>query len=159
VKKLMDLSLVFAYLSEFLFIKKFSTSEYMFSQYYLIFTNGITFWPKNMEVHILSILNFFPPALHILICTEISTSNKLKLYLTLSAIETGMNIYVQRRSQWLCSLRRRNAAALLVGFRVRNVLMAWIWCSWFVFVVSDIVCGPCDGLITYPEEYYRVVCI
>jgi hypothetical protein len=64
-------------------------------------------------------------------------------------------IYTHRRSQWPRSLWRRSAVAWLLGSRVRIPLGAWM------FVVLPCVGrGLCDGLITRPEESYRVsVCV
>jgi hypothetical protein len=63
------------------------------------------------------------------------------------------------RFQWPRGLRRRSAAAWLLGSRVRMPLGAWM------FVCCVVLCrqrGLCDGLITRPEESYRVsmcVCV
>jgi hypothetical protein len=56
-----------------------------------------------------------------------------------------------RRSQWPQVLRRRSAAARLLGSRVRILLGAWM-----SVVLSCVGRGLCDGLITRPEESYRV---
>jgi hypothetical protein len=50
------------------------------------------------------------------------------------------------RSQWLRCLRRRSAAAWLLGSRVRIPLRAWMFVSCLYVVLS------CDGLIACPEE-------
>jgi hypothetical protein len=57
------------------------------------------------------------------------------------------------RSHWPRGLRRRSAAARLLRMWVRNPPGAWL------FVVSVTCCqveGLCDGLITRPEESYRL---
>jgi hypothetical protein len=82
------------------------------------------------------------------ICNEIPPCRKtLELYV----------IYcIRRRSQWPSSLMRGSAAARLLGLRVRIPPRAWM------FVVR-VVClsdrGLCDGLITRPEESYRLYCV
>jgi len=61
------------------------------------------------------------------------------------------------RSQWLRSLRRRYAAARLLGLGVRIPPGAWMSC----LVIVEFLPGkaPCTGLITHPEESYRVWCV
>ena len=58
------------------------------------------------------------------------------------------------RSQWLSSLRRGSAAGRLLGLRVRIPPGAWM-------SVSCVLWGRvlCDGLITCPEESYRLWCV
>jgi hypothetical protein len=57
------------------------------------------------------------------------------------------------QDRWSRGLRRRCTAAWFLGSRVRFVLRAWM----FVYVVlSCIGRDLCDGLITRPEEPYRV---
>jgi len=81
--------------------------------------------------------------------------------LTLSVIEIAMNILVcaPRRSRWLCSLRRRTAAAWLWDCRFESCWSLGFDVHVFVFVVSCVGCGPCDGQITSPDKYYWSVCI
>jgi len=66
------------------------------------------------------------------------------------------------RSWWPCGLRRGSAAARLLGLRVRIQPGTWIsvFCECCV-CVCVCVCvwsgrSLCDGLITSPEESYRV---
>jgi hypothetical protein len=59
------------------------------------------------------------------------------------------------RSQCPRGLRRRSAAAWLLGSRVRIPLGAWMFVS-YVYVLSRVGRGLCDGMITRPEEPYRV---
>jgi hypothetical protein len=74
-----------------------------------------------------------------------------------SVINTYSYIYVMCRSQWLCSLRRRPAAAWLLGSRVRIPLRAWKLDPCVSFCVGS---GLCDELITRLEESYHVyVCM
>jgi hypothetical protein len=65
------------------------------------------------------------------------------------------------RVQWTRCLRRRSAAAWLLGSRVRIPHGAWMVCLLCLYVVLSCVGrGLCDGLITRPEESYRVsVCV
>jgi hypothetical protein len=61
------------------------------------------------------------------------------------------------RSQWPRGLRRGSAAASLLGLRVRIPPGAWmsVFCECCVLWSR----GLCDGLITRPEESYRVWCV
>jgi hypothetical protein len=56
--------------------------------------------------------------------------------------------------EWQRGLRRRSAAAWLLGSRVRIPLGAWMLCLYVV--LSCVGTGLCDGLITRPEKSYRV---
>jgi hypothetical protein len=60
------------------------------------------------------------------------------------------------RSRWPRGLRRMCAAVWLLGLRVRIPLEAWLSVSCECCVFSDR--GLCVGLITRPEESYRVWC-
>jgi hypothetical protein len=63
------------------------------------------------------------------------------------------------RSQWPRGLRRGSAAAWLLGSWVR--ILSGRGCLLRLYVVlSSVGGGLCDGLITHPEESYRVsVCV
>jgi hypothetical protein len=62
------------------------------------------------------------------------------------------------RSQWLCGLRRGSAAARLLELRVRIPPEAWIPVSFLVLFCAGR--SLCVGLITHPEETYRLcVCM
>jgi hypothetical protein len=61
------------------------------------------------------------------------------------------------RSQWPCGLRRGSAAARLLGLRVRISQGARTSVSCECCVLSGR--GLCVGLITCPEESYRVWCV
>jgi hypothetical protein len=65
-------------------------------------------------------------------------------------------IFLFRRSQWPRSLTRRYAAAWLQGSRVRIPLGAWMFVSCAYVLLPCVGRGLCDGLITCPEESYRV---
>ena len=54
-------------------------------------------------------------------------------------------------------LRRRSAATRLLGLRVRIPPGAWMSLCCECYVLSGI--GLCDGLITRPEESYRLWCV
>jgi len=57
-----------------------------------------------------------------------------------------------RRSHWPRGLRRRSAAARLLGLWVRVPPEAWMFVCCGCCVLSGR--GLCDGLITRPEESY-----
>jgi hypothetical protein len=59
------------------------------------------------------------------------------------------------RSQWPRGLKR-SAAAWLLGSRVRIPLRSWMFVSCVYVLLSCVGRGLCDGLITRPEESYRV---
>jgi hypothetical protein len=62
------------------------------------------------------------------------------------------------RSRWPRGLRRRSAAAWLLGSRVRIPRRAYMFCLLCLCVVFSCVSrGLCDGLITHTEESYRVI--
>jgi len=60
------------------------------------------------------------------------------------------------RSQWPCGLRRRSEAARLLRLWVRIPPKAWMSVCCECCVLSGR--GLCDGLITRPEESYRLWC-
>jgi hypothetical protein len=62
--------------------------------------------------------------------------------------------YIGSRSQWPRSLRRRSLAARLLRLWVRIPPGAWIFVCCECCVLSGR--GLCDGLITRPEESYRL---
>jgi hypothetical protein len=64
---------------------------------------------------------------------------------------------LQRRIWWLRGLRRRSAAARLLGLRVQILLGAWMSISCECCVLSGR--SFCDGPIRRPEESYRVWCV
>jgi hypothetical protein len=61
------------------------------------------------------------------------------------------------RSQWPRGLRRGSAAARLLGLWVRILRRAWIFFCCEYCVLSGR--GPCDELITRPEESYWLWCV
>jgi hypothetical protein len=67
------------------------------------------------------------------------------------------------RSQWPRGLRHRSAAAWFLGSWIRIPLVAWMFFSRVLIVMLSCVgTGLCVGLITRPEESYRVsncVCV
>jgi len=60
-------------------------------------------------------------------------------------------------SQWPSGLRRRSAVARLLGLLIRIPPGAWMFVTCDCCVLSDR--GLCVGLITRPEESYRVWCV
>ena len=60
-------------------------------------------------------------------------------------------------SQWSRGLRRGFAAARLLWLRVRIPPRAWMSVSCECCVLSGR--GLCDGLITHPEQSYRLWCV
>ena len=62
-----------------------------------------------------------------------------------------------RRSQWPRGLRRRSAAARLLGFWIRIPPGAWMSVCCECCVLSGR--GLCDELVTRPEESYRLWCV
>ena len=60
-------------------------------------------------------------------------------------------------SQWPRGLRRGSAAARFLGLWVRISSGAWMSVSYKCRVLSGT--GLCDGLITRPEESYRLWCV
>jgi hypothetical protein len=61
------------------------------------------------------------------------------------------------RSQWPRGLRSGFAAAWLLGLRVQIPLGSWMSVCCECRVLSSR--GLCDGLITRPEELYRMWCV
>ena len=62
--------------------------------------------------------------------------------------------YLMSRSQWPRGLRRRSSAARLLRLWVRIPPGAWMFVCCKCCVLSGI--DLCDGLITRPEESYRL---
>ena len=64
---------------------------------------------------------------------------------------------LRSKSQWPSGLRRGFADDRLLGMRVRISPGAWMFvcCECCVFLGR----GLCDGLITRPEESYRLCCV
>jgi hypothetical protein len=63
----------------------------------------------------------------------------------------------KRRLKWPRALRRRTAAACLLGLRVRIPPEAWTSVSCECCMLSGR--GLCDGVISHPEESYRMWCV
>jgi hypothetical protein len=61
------------------------------------------------------------------------------------------------RSQWPCGLRRGSTAARILGLWVRIPPRAWMSVCCECCVLSGR--GLCDGLVTRPEESYRLWCV
>ena len=71
--------------------------------------------------------------------------------------EFCISIPKYRRSQWPRGLKRRSAAARLLGMRVRIPPGTWLSVSCECSVLSGT--GLCVGLITRSEIPYRVWCV
>jgi len=67
------------------------------------------------------------------------------------------SIHMSSRFQWPYGLRRRCAAARLLGLRFRILPWVWMFVSCECCVLSSR--GLCDGLIICPEESYRMWCV
>ena len=74
----------------------------------------------------------------------------------LGVVLSGLNIYIGR-SQWPRDLRRRSAAARLLGLCVQIPPGSWMSVCCECCVMSGR--GFCDELITRPEESYRRWCV
>jgi hypothetical protein len=89
---------------------------------------------------------------HLLLTRKVAGSFLTEETNILVALSPGNN-----RSQWLRSLRRGSAAFRLLGLQVRIPSTAWMSASCECCVLSGR--GLCVGLITRPEECYRVWCV
>jgi hypothetical protein len=77
-------------------------------------------------------------------------------------VQNKIQVYLNfRRSQWPSGPRRRSAAAWLLESRVSNSARGMdVFLLYLHVVLSCVGRGLCDGLITRPEESYRVsVCV
>ena len=72
-------------------------------------------------------------------------------------LKISLSILTFSRSRWQRGLRRGSVAARWPGLWVRIPLGAWIFVSFECCVLSGR--GLCVGLITHPEESYRVWCV
>ena len=81
------------------------------------------------------------------------------LHIVLISPSTWFNYHNNtfRRSQWPSGRRRRSAAARLLGLWVRIPPEEWMFACVECCVLSGR--GLCDGLITRPEESYRLWCV
>ena len=61
------------------------------------------------------------------------------------------------RSHWPRGLRRRSAVARLLGLCVWIPPVTWMFVYCECYVLSGR--GLCDGLVTRPEESYRLCCV
>ena len=72
-------------------------------------------------------------------------------------VSLSRNIGRSGRFQWSLGLKRSSAAACVLGLWVRMPLGAWTSAISEYYVLSGR--GICVGLITHPEESYRVCCV
>ena len=80
------------------------------------------------------------------------------MHLQLKNINVNFMVYtLLRRSQWPRGLSHRSAAARLLRLWVRILPGAWMFVCCECCVLSGR--GLCDGLITRPEESYRLWCV
>ena len=75
----------------------------------------------------------------------------------ISQTTSSCNITSLSRSRWPRGLRRRSAAARQLKLWVRIPPGAWVFVCCDCCVLSGR--GLCDGLITLPEEAYRLWCV
>ena len=103
------------------------------------------------------------PSASIIIVVTYCSPNKLQCYferwITKLLLHVITRMYVQhlphnRRSQWPRGLRRRSSAARLLRLWVRIPPGAWMFVCCECCLLSGR--GLCDGLITRPEESYRM---
>ena len=104
-----------------------------------------------MEV---KILNDNKPNTYFKCSSLVTISGRLELDVACQLMETKC---VVSRSQWPTGLRRRSAADRLLRLRVRIPPGAWMFFCCECCVLSGR--GLCDGLITRPEESYRLWCV
>jgi hypothetical protein len=73
--------------------------------------------------------------------------------------DTGISLRDEKvsRTQWPRGLRRGSTAARLLGLWVRIPPRTWKSVSCECCVLSGR--GLCDGLVTRPEESYRLWCV
>jgi hypothetical protein len=98
---------------------------------------------------------------HFCLCLDCPAFCLLSLLTTQTAMSRRdffvILLYSVCRSQWPSGLRRGSAAARLLGLRVRIQPRVWL------FVCCECCLstgrGLCDGLITRPEEFYRLWCV
>jgi hypothetical protein len=83
-------------------------------------------------------------------------TNQWNVYFHVSEIGINQTADTYCRYRWPHCLRRRSAAACMLGSRVRIPLRGWMFFLCLYVVLSCISRGLCDGLITRPEEAYRV---
>ena len=83
--------------------------------------------------------------------------NCFQYLISLCYFNSAVLLCILCRSQWPRGLRRRSAAAGLLSLWVRIPPEAWIVVCCECCVLSGR--GLCDGLITRPEESYRVWCV
>jgi hypothetical protein len=84
---------------------------------------------------------------------KLHTAWDIRSYCSICLMEIR-DYFLGCRSQWPCGLRRGSTAARLLGLWVRTPPRAWMFVSCECCVLSGR--GLCDGLITRPEESYRV---
>ena len=128
-------------------------------------------YPVSHTSHGVSALHLFRPhGMQSAVCTlpshNIYKSKNCQLWkfnvtyyntLYCNAAICGRQLHVFCRSQWPRGLRRRSLAARLLRLWVRIPPGAWMFVCCECCVLSGR--GLCDGLITRPEESYRLWCV
>ena len=91
------------------------------------------------------------------VCMSMNIKGRLKSIVQVIALFNLAPAKAWSRSQWPGGLRRSSAAARLLRLWVRILARAWtsVCCECCVFSGR----GICDGLITLPEESYRLWCV
>jgi len=77
-------------------------------------------------------------------CVKVKGTGRMKIY----------SLRKTRPSWWPRCLRRRSAAARLLGMRIRNRPGVWMSVSYECCILSGR--GLCDGLVPRPEKSYPV---
>ena len=95
------------------------------------------------------------PHFHICACVK----GILHTHISFTSCAVCNNLHTKHvcRSQWPRGLRCRSAAARLLRLWVRIRPGVWMFVCYECFVLSG--SGLCDGLITRPEESYRLWCV
>jgi hypothetical protein len=88
---------------------------------------------------------------------KLAVGKPFLLVLRFSPVSSIPLMFYTRRSQWPRGLRRGSAAVRLLGLWIRIPPGAWMSVSFECCVLSGR--GLCVGLITSPEESYRVRCV
>jgi len=86
-----------------------------------------------------------------------SVTLKSNIFKALFPVHLRIESLQQCRSQWPRGLGRRSATARLLRLWVRIPPGTWMFVCCECCVLSGR--GLCDGLITHPEESYRLWCV
>jgi len=126
---------------------------------------GICYFPQSLYVNSGTLPKIIPlpypstscPIHHSVIAASLDTVPPETLKATkYNTNKTTQNNWICR-SQWPRGLRRRSEAVRLLRLWVRIPAGAWMFLCCEFCVLSGR--GICDGLITHPEESYRLWCV